>query len=441
MKHCLSGKIQYFFYNIFLYVYFVITSPFYIFKLFTSEKYRKGLIQRMGFVKKNSGNRIILLHTVSVGELLSSIPLIESIKNNFSEYDIVLSTTTLTGNRVAKSKIIHYCKDIVFFPLDFRWAINRFFRTIRPDIVILVETELWPNFLNFTQVKDIPVLVLNARISEHSYKNYSKMKNFFNTMCKGICKWGVQFNTYADRLTGLGIDAQKISITGSMKIDSAASLVLKEKDICEIYSEWGYNNEVPVLMGGSTHDGEEKILLDVYKNIKEDFEKSVLIIAPRHPERVQRVKGLVDRYGFKCALRSEWKRGMRISDFDVVLIDTVGELVKIYNLATVVFIGKSLVKGGGQNLLEPAVLGKPVICGPLMQNFHDITLWLLRNNGIIQIQNKLDLEKIIKQLFMSKEECLKIGSNARQLILNNAGKAVKQNIDLIKSVLSERRES
>lgn len=413
-------------YNIFLYVYFTISFPFYLIKFFTSEKYRTGLRERLGFLRGTKGRKTILVHTVSVGEFLGSLSFIEELKKTYPECEVVVSTTTVTANRIAKKKIGSGTQ-VVFFPLDFSWAVKRFLDRVSPYLVIIVETELWPNFLWYSEKRKIQVLVVNGRISGHSFRDYLHIKKFFKDVCKNIKLWGVQFERDKNRLIELGIDKEKIRITGSMKFDSA---VQQAKDIGDTYSEWGLTEGVKVLVGGSIHNGEEKILLDIYRRIKDNFKNLVLILVPRHTERAKEIKKLVDAYNLRCMIRSEWEKTAMLSDCEVVLVDTFGELMSVYNLADVVFIGKSMVKGGGQNLLEPAALGKPVICGPLMSNFLDITEWLVQNNGVIQVKDIDELEKTILDLLKNPERCEELGNRAKELVYSATG-TTGRNLELL----------
>jgi 3-deoxy-D-manno-octulosonic-acid transferase len=370
----------------------------------------------------------ILVHTVSVGEFLGSISYIYELKNNFPGYEILVSTTTLSSNRIAKKKIGNDFK-VLHFPLDFSWAVKRFLKKIFPSLIILVETELWPNFLWTAGKRNIPVVVANGRISEHSYRNYSKAKKVFANMCRGIDAWGVQFERDKSRLVDLGIKGEKIFVNGSMKYDAAIESARNVKEI-KIYK--GKNQ---FLTGGSTHSGEEEILLRIYKDIKPRFKDLILILAPRHTERTEEVEELIKENNLTCIKRSFCTAGTDISKHDVFLVDTMGELMSIYGISDIVFIGKSLVKGGGQNLLEPAALRKAIVCGPLMGNFIDITLWLLQNKGIIQVKDEIELKEVIVDLLKDTKKCAQLGDRARELVFQGKG-AVDRNIELVKNVLN-----
>lgn len=386
----------------------------------------------MGFLGKLLNRKRILIHTVSVGEFLGALPLINALKSQYPAYEITVSTTTLTGHRIAKLKLGSASK-VVFFPLDFRWAVKRFLNRLNPSMIILMETEIWPNFLDIAGHCRIPVVMINGRISERSFRNYLRIKRFFTNACRSIRLWGVQFRDDKNRLAALGIDKEKIYISGSLKIDSAVQNVPDEEDVDKIRREWGWKEDMPIIAGGSTHGGEEKILLDIYCNLKDNFRNMVLILAPRHPERTAQLKKLIGRYKLRYVLRSEWKKGCRLADYDVVLVDTLGELFAIYTMARVVFIGKSLTRGGGQNILEPAALGKPVICGPLMGNFRDITGWLLRNKGIFQVKDKSELQQTIEYLLNNKKEASNTGDRARELIFRATG-AVERDMILVNKI-------
>lgn len=426
-------------YNILLHLYFIITSPFYLVKFFTSEKYRGGLKARLGLVPRQKGKSRILVHTVSVGEFLASIPLVKAIEKELSEYKLVVSTTTTAGNKVARAEMKQPNK-VVYFPLDFNWSVDRFLNRISPALIILVETELWPNFLQASQKRNIPIIVVNGRISNHSFRNYSRLRGFFKYMCKDIGVWGMQFEGDLNRVKGLGIDEEKVYLTGSLKFDSAIQRTPGTEEINRMRSQWGWKPELLVLVGGSTHRGEERILLDIYQKLKDSFIPMklglVLILAPRHPERINELKTLVGSYGFKYILKSEWDSSSTLSQYEVVLVDTLGELISVYSLADVVFIGKSLRKGGGQNLLEPASLGKAVVCGPFMQNFQEVTEWLVENGGIVQVSDAAGLMQAIKSLLNRPEERETLGGRARELVLSASG-AAERNMELVKKIVQQ----
>lgn len=448
-------------YNLLLHLYFIVALPFYIFKFFTSEKYRGGLKARLGFMpsqisspqsesKSRRGGKAskekkprILVHTVSVGEFLAGVPLFNALGKELASYDLVVSTTTTTGNKIA-GKWMENPNKVVYFPLDFNWAVNRFFDRISPDIIVLVETELWPNFLRASKKKNIPVVVVNGRVSNSSFKNYWKVKRFFGYICNNIRAWGMQFPEDVNRIKKLGINTENISLTGSLKFDSAIQRRPDREEREKIKVQWGWNPELFVLVGGSTHRGEEKILLDIYQKLKRDFIPMkpglVLIIAPRHPERINELKALVDQYNFKYILRSEWNSDTVVSQYEVVLVDTLGELLSIYTFADVVFIGKSLKRGGGQNIIEPASLGKAVICGPFMDNFMETTKWLVENGGMIQVSDSTGLEQAIKDLLNSPKQRKELGQRAEELIKSASG-ATEKNMNLIKKVLNHKKQN
>lgn len=432
-------------YNLLLHLYFVITLPFYIIKFFTKEKYRGGLKHRLGFVPKFEQKPRVLVHAVSVGEFLAAVPLINIIKERFLEYELVISTTTTTGNKVAKKHLKDLDKSspcaqeldkIIFFPLDFSWAVNRFFNRVSPDIIVLVETELWPNFLRTANKNNIPVIVVNGRISAHSFKNYSKFKKIFVKIGNTIFTWGMQFNKDAKRLEELGINPEKIHVTGSLKFDSVLQRIQNICSADELKDKFGLTKETLVLVGGSTHNGEERILLDLYQDLKDNFTKLILIIAPRHPERIKELKILVDSYRLNYILKSNLISETKLSNYEVVLVDTLGELISIYSLADVVFVGKSIKKGGGQNILEPAALGKAVICGPLMDNFREITSFLVENNGVIQVRNEKQLEDVIRDLLNSQEKRNALGRKAKELV-RSASSVTERDMDLIEKVIKK----
>jgi len=420
-------------YNSLLYFYAFITLPFYLYKFFSTAKYRHGLKERLGFVPIQEKRHTILIHTVSVGEFLASLPLIKAVETNLPDYKLVISTTTRTGNKIAKQKI-NVPERVVYFPLDFAGPVNRFLDRISPDIVVLVETELWPNFLMSCRRKGIPVVTANGRISRHSFLYYLRLKGIFNRICKNIQFWGVQFDIDKERLEKLGIDGRNIKITGSLKFDSAIQQAGNLTEIDDIKKYWGWSPEVSVIVGGSTHKGEEKILLDIYQALKNRFKDLVLILVPRHLERINKLKTLINSYNLKYILRSNWQVNTHIQQYQVVLVDTMGELFSIYSLADVVFIGKSICRKGGQNPIEPAVLGRAVICGPFMGNFIQITKWFVGNRGIIQVRNALELAGAVKDILDNPDKRRRLGMRARELVEKASG-ASRRNMDILKAAL------
>ena len=420
-------------YNILLYVYFLTTLPFYIYKIFTSEKYRVGLKYRLGFIPDIPKRPCILIHAVSVGEFIAAVPLVKSLEKEYPECQIIVSTTTLSGNRIARKELPSHVS-VLYFPLDFGWSVRMFLKKVSPKFVVLMETELWPNFLRNAKKNNIPVAIINGRISDKSYKNYYLFRRFFKQVSKSITLWGMQTERDKEKVIHLGADPKGVFVTGSIKFDSAINILPSEEELLKIKKDWGWQKDLKIIVGGSTHKGEEEILLDIYKDLKDNFNSLILVIAPRHPERAGEIKDLIEKYKLRYLVRSKWTNEDNLFGAQVVLVDTFGEMISLYSMASVVFIGKSMVKGGGQNLIEPAALGKAVVCGPLMWNFHDITKWMVKNDGILQVQNKERLKKTIKELLENQKQSDRMGSRAKELVMEASG-AVDKNVRLIKSIV------
>lgn len=411
-------------YNLFLFsVVFPISLLFYL-----SNKRRKEMKERLGivpdYILKNLQNKkCIWMHAASVGEVLSLIPIIKLLNNKVSNYEIIVSTMTKSARNVIKNRIPEI-KNYIYIPLDVSICVKKAVNTIKPDVFLMSETEIWPNLLFELKRNGAKILLINGRISKKSFKLYKLVKNTFKKVLMNIDCFNMSSEEDSSRIMELGADKNKIKILGHSKFD----INIKKEVLDKINKDFEFIKGKKVIIAGSTHEGEEEIILEVYEKLITEIQNIFLIIAPRHLERLNNVEQLLITRGIKFIKRSEL---LVDSHFQVILLDTVGELSFIYSLATVSFVGGSLVNIGGHNVIEPAFFEKPVLFGQYTQNFRDITKALMDSGGGIEIKTKEELYSNIKKLLSSDEECRKIGELAKKTIEEYKGGTIKNVSDIL----------
>lgn len=408
---------MYIIYNLFLLIATVALSPVILFKLITVPKYRGGMTQKLGRLRKGvmrviQGTRPIWVHAVSVGEVMAAHPLIRELKKKYPRRKLILSTVTVTGNYTARRRVPE-ADAVFYFPFDFPWIVRRVIQRINPQIVLVAETELWPNFFRELKRAGIPSAVINGRISPNSHRNYRKFKNFFSQVFNNVNLFCMQSEGDAIRIKDIGAAPEKVMVTGNLKFDQKISVIRS--------TPVGIPQGKKVITAGSTHRGEEVALLDVFKRLRQKFPELLLIIAPRHPERFDEVEGLIYSAGYDCQRRTKLKGPVK----DVLLLDTIGELRSFYAIGDIAFVGGSLVKVGGHNLVEPAAMKKPVIFSRYMFNFKEISEALLSAGGGIMVKDKTELYIQIDNLLSDKELARSMGERAFSVIETNSGAAQK----------------
>lgn len=373
----------------------------------------------------------VLIHSVSVGETRAVIPIINKLKRRCPGCEIYITTTTGSGQKTAE-QIGKNLDNILYFPIDFGYICASFLRRINPDCICLTETELWPNFIRTASRYRMPLILINGRISDKSFRNYSFVRPFvrsilgkFNTLC-------MQSVLDAGRIVALGAEHDKVKVTGNIKFE-LGHLAVKEKEDVILRNRLGLNKNQPVLVAGSTHPGEERAILEGFKRLLAEYPDLVLILAPRHVERSEDIGKIVRETGLKSTFWSRLSGSDRIKAGEVLQIDVIGLLVKIYSLATIVIIGGSFVPHGGQNPLEPAFFGKPVIFGPHMENFRSISSMLMDAKAAVMIQ-KGDLFRMLYELLRDRDRREKMGKAAKGVIEANKG-AVNRTCDEILRVV------
>ncbi len=431
MEKTFKSKIRRFdffwvFYQILLIFFFSIFWPFFI------QKIRKGLKERLGFLNEKAerikdGN-LIWAHAASVGEVVVAGNLIRAFKRKWPDYNFVISTLTSTGQAMAK-KVITDARAFIYFPLDFPWIVGRVLDIIKPKLFIIAETELWPNFIREAKKRAIPIMVANGRISRNSFRKYKMAKFFMRRVLENIDLFIMQSRIDAERIISLGADASKVTVTGNLKFDMG-------KDGSFRPANSNLDGNRVIFIAGSTHSGEEETILDVYREIKKVYSNIVLILAPRHPQRLREVERLLSSRNFKFARRTDLTFPFQANSLnEIILLDTIGELTRFYALAKIVFVGGSLVPAGGHNILEPASLGKGVLFGPYMDNFEEIARAFISKGAGRVVSNREELLKSIVELLSHPEELEGMGRAALEIVEANKGAAEKSAI-LAKNLLS-----
>ncbi len=414
--------------------------PYLLYKVAPARgrRHLSGLAERMGRCAPRQGDRpCIWIHGVSVGEIRAAGPLIAALDQHLPGYDVALSTTTGTGQEVARRSYAD--RQVFYYPLDLSFAVRRCFDAIRPDLVVLVELEIWPNFLGEAWRRRVPVALVNGRISEKSFNGYRLVRRWLFDPIGKIGRFCVQTETYAERFRRLGIPDRQIHITGSMKYDQIR--VAADADGAAVRRDIGVGPDDLVVIGGSTHPGEERALLLAYERLRARHPRLRLVLVPRHTERTDEVRRQVAELGQSAVRRTERLQARATAPLapgEVLLVDTIGELGRLYAAADVVFVGGSLIPHGGQNMLEPAALGKPTVFGPSYENFIEPVERLLAARGARLVPGEPELERALGELLDRPDEARAMGERGREAMLAARG-ATARTVAVIQDLLERRR--
>jgi 3-deoxy-D-manno-octulosonic-acid transferase len=426
-------------YNALFFAATIFAVPFYGTKMLLTGKYRKSLGPKFGRISPViasllQGEPRIWVHAVSVGEVTAAAPIITALRSRFPRACIVLSTSTETGREMAR-KMVTAATAHIYYPLDIPSVVRKILDLVRPDVFIPVETELWPNFIRICRERGVRIVMANGRISPRSFRRYYATRFFWKDILAALAAAGVISQTDAQRLAALGMPSSRIQVLGNAKYDGLAARVSPELER-EIAGRLGIEPGERVLVAGSTHDGEETVILEVYRRLIELRPDFKLILIPRHIERGESVAEIIRQVGFSdCIRMSEIRAGRNRREERVVLIDVIGELFKVYSLAAVVFCGGSLVPKGGQNILEAAAWGKIVFYGPFMDDFRDERALLEEAGAGIAVRNGGELFERIRGLLENPDLLRLKGEAGRRAVAANKGAAVRY-ADLIAEVLS-----
>jgi 3-deoxy-D-manno-octulosonic-acid transferase len=426
-------------YNALLVVTAVFAVPFYGAKMLLTGKYRKSLGPKFGLLPQEVASRMtgaprIWVHAVSVGEVTAAAPIVAALRSRFSGACIVLSTSTETGQEMAR-KLVPAASAHIYYPLDIQRVVRKVIDWVNPDVFIPVETELWPNFIRICRERGTRIVMANGRLSPRSFRRYRGTRFFWKEVLASLDAAGVISATDAERLTAIGMPAERIHILGNAKFDGLAARVSPGIEQ-EIAARLGIAPGEAVLVAGSTHEGEDPVILDVYRRLLERKPDFKLILIPRHIERGAACAALIRQAGFyDCIMMSEILAGRCRREERVILVDVIGELFKIYSLATVVFCGGSLVPKGGQNILEAAAWGKVVFHGPYMEDFRDERMLLEEAGAGITVRTQEELFAGIWGLLERPDILRSKGEAGRQAVAANKG-AAERYAALIADVLS-----
>ncbi len=422
-------------YNALLVVFAAIFLPLTALRMALRGRPRAGIKQRFGIFEKGlfdrRGERTVWVHAVSVGETLAAVPIVKELKQRHRGLQVYFSTVTETGNAVAREKL-DFDDKVFYFPFDLPLVSNKVAELVDPDAFVVVETEIWPNVLRALARRNVPSLLVNGRISNRSYRGYSRFRFFIRRVLGFLDHMNMQGAQDADRIKALGAPSARVSIAGNVKFDQAFK-TLKEPQAMSSRSTLGIPEDCVVFIAGSTHPGEDEKVLEAYRALLEKRSDSLLVLAPRHPERAKDVAGMVKQAGFNFWLKSALK-GEPLGAAGVIVVDTMGELSGLYRLADICFVGGSWDDTGGHNILEPVAFGSPVFFGPNMHNFAEISA-LLKDSGVgIEVSGPDRLAKEAVRLLDEPERRERLGGLAKTILHANRG-ALSKNVELIERYL------
>ena len=412
--------------------------PFFLLKIATSRRWRSGLSQRLGAVPPRAGDRpCIWVHGVSVGEVLAARTLVAAMRESLPGWEVVVSTTTRSGQEVARRTFpdLH----LFYYPIDFSFVTRKVLDRIRPDVVVLLELEIWPNFLLTTSRRGIPVFLVNGRITKRSVRGYRWLQKLIPEPLDRIDLYGVQTEAYRERFLALGVPPGRVFVTGNLKFDTVVTegVAGLRKSLSD---SLGIGADEWVLLAGSTHDGEEEMVLRAFRAVASRDPRARLVLVPRRLERMASVEAAVSGAGFRSVRRTKATEGPAGGAKPVIVVDTMGELGSLYAVADVVFVGGSLVPHGGQNMLEPAGFGKPVLTGPHHWNFEEVVDAIGAAGGLEVVKDAGSLEEAVLRLHADRGDSARRGEAARGAVLRGKG-ATLRTLDLLRARLGARAPS
>lgn len=419
---------MYFLYSALLSVAFAVATPWWL-----ARKRRAGLAERLGYVpqriRPSTKKKTIWVHAVSVGEVLAVSRLVAELKNRFPDRRVVVSTTTATGQKLARDKF--GAENVFYFPVDFAFAVRPYLRELQPELIVLAETEFWPRFLHEAASAGARVAVVNARISDRSFPRYRRMRFAVRRILRSVELFLAQTEEDGRRLREIGAIAERVKVSGNLKFD----IQIREAAFtAQLRAMLDHSGGPKVIVAGSTVEGEEEIVVRAARNAFAADSPGLLVLAPRHPERFDGIWQMLSRMGAATWRRSQL-RGNEDLSRGVLLLDTVGELASIYSLADVAFVGGSMVPRGGHNILEPATYGKAIVVGPYTENFRDIVKMFRREKAVFVAEDEQALTFLFRGLLCDITERAEPGARAAALVQRNSG-ATTRTLDELAALLS-----
>ena len=430
-------------YNILFLIFFVLSAPYYFWRLRRRGDWVQGFGQRFAkydpSLKQALTNRhVVWLHAVSVGEVNLCTQLIHALEPRIPNAKLVVSCTTTTGMAELRRRLPSQVSKI-YYPVDRRKYIRHALATINPQAIILIEAEIWPNFLWRAHDLKLPVFLANARLSDRSFPRYKKFGWLFHSLFASFNGVGCQNEQDAERLKAVGCRAEAVRVVGNLKFDAAKLSEPRKLDVRAMLRQLGVAADAPVIVAGSTHDGEELMLVEMAERLRKKFPKLFLVLVPRHFERCKDLGQKLRTRGVKFVYRNEIfaRPQMQPGEVDCLLVNTTGELRFFYEPASVVFVGKSMTAIGGQNPIEPGALGKAIVFGPNMQNFADITRSFLLREAAVQVKSPEALEQALAELLENEPRRAQLGRNALAVVAENLG-AIERTVEMILPSLAAR---
>jgi 3-deoxy-D-manno-octulosonic-acid transferase len=433
--------LSYLLYSFMLALAMLVSLPYWLYQILRHGKYRTGLIERMGRVPARLTaetrdaaqlRRVIWVHAVSVGEVLAVSGLVEEMRRTFPRHRVLVSTTTGTGQDLARKRFGE--ATVFYFPMDFAFAIRPFLRALQPELVVLAETEFWPNFLRLAHAGGARIAVINARISDRSRPNYRRFRWALRRMLVHVDLFLVQTQEDSARLQSIGAEARRMQVTGNLKFD--VSPPSTPPIVESLRRSLAAETAGPVLVCGSTVEDEEPPLLKAFENLRVAHPRAVMMLAPRHPERFDTVAILLQRLGIRSFRRSLWQ-GQALAG-GVLLVDSIGELAALYALADVAFVGGSLVPRGGHNIIEPAQHGVAIVTGNYTENFRDI-MALFQSRDAVRIVGLAELPLTLMQLLADSKERRALGQRAKETMRSQTG-ATSRTLQALKTLVADYRD-
>jgi 3-deoxy-D-manno-octulosonic-acid transferase len=411
---------------------FYIALPFILLRVFWRGRklpsYRQRILERFGYCQFQNATPVIWIHAVSFGEAKIATSLVQKLKAQHPTYVFIITTMTSTGSahtqQFVDQRVLHF-----YAPYDLPTSIKRFLKRTKPKLLILIETEIWPNMIHYCNKNNIPIIIANARLSERSTRGYQRVKFFIKTLLQQITQVLAQTQADADRFVQIGFDAKKVSVAGNIKFAITPPMhIAYEAE--QLRQQWG--GQRPVLIVASTHPGEEEIVLNAFAAMRKELPDLLLLFVPRHPERFKPVANLCEKLGYRVALRSS--KQIHLENIDIYLGDSMGEMWLFYAASDIAFVGGSLAPHGGHNLLEPAVLHLPIITGPHLFHFSAIAQLLTQANALTIVQDSSELANATINFLQSKTLQKEYGERAYEVVQKNQG-ALEKHLEYIKQQL------
>ena len=400
----------------------LVLSPYFLYEALRHKKYVGSLRQRLGSLPVSfnlDADESIWVHAVSVGEVLAARPLLNDLRQRYPHLRLFLSTTTRAGQQLARRSLSEV-DGVFYFPFDWTFTVRRTLDVVKPRLFVMMETEIWPNLLRECRARGIRTVLVNGRISYRSFPRYRLVRPLFRRVLADIDAFCVQGEETQRRLIELGAEAARVTVTGSLKFDAVDAMPTPGRGPERVLRFFRISSNRPVLVAGSTLKGEEEAVIRAFNRPRITGQNALLVIAARHPERFADVERLCRQEGLSTVRRSELAIDSE-PRVDAVVLDTIGELAQLYQIANAVFVGGSLIAAGGHNILEPAVFGKPIVFGPHMENFAEIAETFLANGAAVQVRSGRELDEVLMSLMNDPVRRARLGAAARALIDTNRG--------------------